>query len=151
MRGEPLEPTDVTGPLEWALANLRGPMEEARAQFTYDSLPIVRADGTQLAQVLQNLIGNAIKFRRDVTTVIHLGVAQTPDEWRFWVQDNGIGIDLAFHDAVFEPFRRLRTSGDGGQGIGLTICKRILERHGGRIWVESELGKGSTFFFTLPK
>jgi PAS domain S-box-containing protein len=150
-RGEPIEFTDMSAPLEWALANLRQLIDETRAQVTHDPLPVVRADGTQMAQVLQNLIGNAIKFRRNAPPVVHLSVSQTPDEWQFRIQDNGVGIDPRFHEMIFEPFKRLPGSDETSRGMGLTICAKIIERHGGRIWLESEVAKGSAFLFSIPK
>ena len=151
-RGQPPGPTDCGPILELALANLREAMEESGATVTHDPMPTVLADGSQLLQVFQNLIGNAIKFRSDRPAEIHVGATRSEgkSEWLFSVRDNGIGIDPKFSERIFVVFRRLHTSREyAGTGIGLSICRKIVERHGGRIWVESELGQGSTFFFTV--
>jgi chemotaxis family two-component system sensor kinase Cph1 len=111
----------------------------------------VRADGLQLAQLFQNLIGNAIKFRSEAPLTIHVGAKRAEDAWLFSVKDNGIGIDPQFQERIFVIFQRLHTRDRyPGTGIGLSICKKIVESHGGRIWVESEQGKGATFYFTIP-
>ncbi len=108
-------------------------------------------DSTQLVQVFQNLIFNGIKFHNEEAPKIHIAAKKKASEWVFSVQDNGIGIDPQYSEKIFEIFKRLHTKEKyPGTGIGLSICKRIIERHGGRIWLESELGKGSTFYFTLP-
>jgi light-regulated signal transduction histidine kinase (bacteriophytochrome) len=126
-------------------------IEENNARVTHDELPIVMADETQLVQVFQNLIGNAIKFHSEEAPHIHVSAEKNKKEWIFSVRDNGKGIDPQYHDRIFVIFQRLQGKGEyPGTGIGLAICKRIIERHGGRIWVESEPGKGSTFYFTLP-
>jgi light-regulated signal transduction histidine kinase (bacteriophytochrome) len=109
------------------------------------------ADPTQFVQVFQNLIFNGIKFHNEEAPKIHIFATKQGIEWMFSVQDNGIGIDPQYSEKIFEIFKRLHTRDKySGTGIGLAICKRIVERHGGRIWVESELGKGSAFYFTLP-
>ncbi len=149
-RGDPLEPTDLSTPLDWALANLSPLVAESGAEIARDPLPIVDADPTQLAQVFQNLIGNALKFRREEPVVVHIGARQDGAGWRLWVRDTGIGIAAQYHTKIFELFKRVPGTQRAGRGLGLTICKKIIERHGGRIWVESEPGKGSTFFFWLP-
>jgi light-regulated signal transduction histidine kinase (bacteriophytochrome) len=135
-----------------AEGNLKKAIDEAGAVITYDQLPGVSGDETQLLQLLQNLIGNAIKFRKkDVQPRIHLSAERKGDEWLFGVHDNGIGIEPRFYDRIFAVFQRLHTREEfAGTGIGLAICRRIVERHGGRIWVESKPGEGSTFYFTLP-
>ena len=198
-----LIPTNVQELLDAMLTNLAVSIRESGAKVTHDPLPIVMADGPQLARMFQNLIGNAIKFRREgVTPEIHIGVEKIsgvrvqgsgvsgqetgrwkleaagpadmvemgvarqpvaahpslsdtrnldPDTWLFFVRDNGIGIEPEFGDKIFEVFQRLHTrEAYPGTGIGLAICKKIVERHGGRIWVESKVGEGSTFCFTLP-
>jgi PAS domain S-box-containing protein len=149
-RSKVFEPTDAGAALKWALANLRRAIEETGAIISSDPLPTVIADGTQLGQVFQNLIGNAIKFRSDRPRV-HLGVERKEAEFLFWVRDNGIGIAPQFRERVFVIFPRLHAVEEHpGTGIGLAICKKIVERHGGRIWVESEPGEGATFYFTIP-
>ncbi len=150
-RGLELIPTDAGAALRRALDNLHATIQETGAEIPYGELPTVRADGTQLAQLFQNLIGNALKFRGEATPKVDVGACREEDCWRFSVRDNGIGIDSKFQDQVFEMFRRLHTHKQyAGTGIGLAICKKIVERHGGRIWVESEPGQGATFSFTLP-
>ncbi len=151
-RGNPLEPTDAHSALGEAIKNLAATIEENRAIITNDELPTVRADASQLLQVFQNLIANAIKFRRKDIPRVHVSAQDHGHEWVFSVRDNGIGIDPQYADRVFLIFQRLHTRQEyPGTGIGLAVCKRILERHGGRIWFESEPGKGSTFFFAIPK
>jgi chemotaxis family two-component system sensor kinase Cph1 len=113
---------------------------------------VVSADPAQLSMVFQNLIGNAIKFRRNEPPYIHISSEKVDGMWKFAITDNGIGIDPAFNDRIFEIFQRLHTREEyPGTGVGLAIVKKIIERHGGKIWVESEIGKGSTFYFTLPE
>jgi PAS domain S-box-containing protein len=152
-KGRPAQPTDANGALAAALTSLRGSIENASAAITRDELPTVHADPTQLAQVFQNLIGNAIKFRHpDRSCQIHVCARKEADHWVFSVRDNGIGIDPKQRDRIFVIFQRLHTRDKyPGTGIGLSICKKIVERHGGRIWVESKAGEGSTFCFTLPQ
>jgi PAS domain S-box-containing protein len=151
-QGKTPEKVDSHAVLGEALRNLSTAIEENRAIVINDDLPIVRADATQLLQLFQNLIGNAIKFRSGESPRIQVSACDLGREWRFSVKDNGIGIDPQFADKVFVIFQRLHTRQEySGTGIGLAICKRIVERHGGRIWFESEPGKGSTFYFTLPK
>jgi light-regulated signal transduction histidine kinase (bacteriophytochrome) len=109
------------------------------------------ADSTQLVQVFQNLIINGIKFHSEKSPEVHISAENKAKEWVFSVRDNGIGIDPQYSEKIFEVFKRLHKKEEyPGTGIGLAVCKKIVERHGGRIWVESELGKGSTFYFTLP-
>lgn len=150
--GKPLASTDANSALQRALANLRLAIEDSGAQVQCDALPTVMADITQLTQLLQNLIGNAIKFRGEAVPQIRLSVATEDKEWLFRLQDNGIGIDAEFAERIFVIFQRLHTKEQyPGTGIGLAICKKIVERHGGRIWVESKPGSGAAFCFTLPK
>jgi chemotaxis family two-component system sensor kinase Cph1 len=142
---------DANLALEKALANLKGRIHESQAIITVDPLPIVMADKTQLMQLFQNLIGNAIKFRGKATPTIHISAQRQENEWLFSVADNGIGIDPRFSERIFVIFQRLHTRDEyPGTGMGLAICKKIIECHRGRIWVESELGKGAVFYFTIP-
>jgi len=152
-RGKELRLVQAQGALDRALINLRASLEASGATITHDALPEVTADDTQLTQLLQNLIGNAIKFRkRDEPPRIHVGAQDAGDEWRFSVSDNGIGIEPQYFERIFMVFQRLHTRDEyAGTGIGLAICKKVVDRHHGRIWVESVPGKGSTFVFTLPK
>ena len=122
-----------------------------KVTISHDPLPYVMADPTQLIQVFQNLIFNGIKFKSEEAPKIHASAEKKASEWIFSVQDNGIGIDPQYSGRIFEIFKRLNSREKYSEtGIGLAICKRIVDRHGGRIWVESKLGKGSTFYFTLP-
>lgn len=149
--GNPPSPTDVGRVLNQVITNLHLAVDESGAEITNESLPEVEADATQLVQLLQNLIANAIKFRGKRPPRIHVSVQKDGQYWVFSVQDNGIGVDLDFADRIFTIFQRLHTREDyPGTGIGLAICKKIVERHGGSIWVKSESGEGSTFYFTLP-
>jgi PAS domain S-box-containing protein len=150
-RGREFAPADCGVVLEQALQNLQVAVDESGAQVTHDSLPIVECDRAQITQLFQNLVGNSIKFRSAQPPRIHVGVERRPSEWVFSVKDNGIGIDPQYADRVFEIFQRLHTRSEyPGRGVGLAIAKKIVERRGGRIWVESKLHQGATFFFTLP-
>ncbi|MFB2769959.1 ATP-binding protein [Pelatocladus sp. BLCC-F211] len=151
MQAIEFELTDVETALERALTNLRKRISETGAVITHDDLPTVMADGTQLMQLFLNLIGNAIKFRSDKAPEIHIGASRLEEEWLFSVRDNGIGLDPQFSDRIFVIFQRLHTRDEyPGTGMGLAICKKIIECHRGRIWVESQLGEGATFYFTIP-
>ena len=151
-RGKPLEPTDCHAGLGQAIANLSMAIEENHAIVTSDELPTVMADALQMVQLFQNLIGNAIKFKGEELPRIHVSVQDKGNEWVFSVKDNGIGIEAQFDDKIFVIFQRLHSREKyAGTGIGLAICKKIVDRHGGKIWVESELGQGSNFYFTIPK
>jgi PAS domain S-box-containing protein len=146
-----LKPTDCAGVLDQALANLKAAIEKSGAVVTHDPLPTVMADNSQLVQLFQNLIGNAIKFHVEEPPRIHVSAEQKGNEWAFFVRDNGIGIDPQYAERIFVIFQRLHTREEyPGTGIGLAICKKIVERRGGRIWVESQPGIGSTFYFTIP-
>jgi light-regulated signal transduction histidine kinase (bacteriophytochrome) len=149
-RGKPFEPVDSEFILKQALTNLKMAIEESGVQISHDSLPSVMGDGSQLVQVFQNLIGNAIKFRDEKPAQIHISVESKTNEWLFSVRDNGIGIDPQYQERIFAIFQRLHGKQVPGTGIGLSLCRRIVERHGGKIWVESEPGKGATFYFTIP-
>jgi light-regulated signal transduction histidine kinase (bacteriophytochrome) len=151
-KGKELVPVSLEAPLKRALTNLRTAIEESGATVSADALPTVEADEVQLAQVFQNLIGNALKFRGKAAPRIHVGAAEQAGEWQISIADNGIGIEPQYFERIFMLFQRLHAMGEyPGTGIGLAICKKVAERHGGRIWVSSTPGAGSTFHFTLPK
>lgn len=146
-----LEEVSVQSALDRALANLQQQIEEKNARITQDAMPTLKVDGVHLTQVFQNLIGNAIKFQRDEAPEVHIGVEHKGDEWEFYVRDNGIGIAPEHLERIFRIFQRLHLASEyPGTGIGLAICKKVVERHGGRMWVESISGQGTTFYFTLP-
>jgi len=150
-RGQPFKPTPTEAVLERVLANLRLAIQEAGARITHDPLPVVSADDSQLVQLLQNLISNAIKFHSPDTPRVHIAAEPRGASWSFSVRDNGIGIEPRHLQRIFGVFERLHPSTEySGTGIGLAICRRIVQRHGGRLWVESEPGRGSVFIFTLP-
>jgi len=149
-RGKPFEPTDCMTVFEAAIANLDVTIRESSAEVTSDPLPPVMADGGQLVQLFQNLIDNAVKFNGEEPPRVHVSVEQKGDEWVFSVRDNGIGIDSQYLERAFMVFQRLHSGKYRGTGIGLSIGKRIVERHGGRIWLESQPGKGTTVHFTIP-
>jgi PAS domain S-box-containing protein len=150
-RAREFEPTDCESLLDQVIFNLEIPIKENKASISYGNLPVIMADSTQLAQVFQNLISNAIKFHSEKTPEIEISAKKKANEWLFSVKDNGIGIEAKFSDRIFEVFKRLNKREEyPGTGIGLSICKKIVERHGGRIWVESVPGEGSVFYFTLP-
>jgi PAS domain S-box-containing protein len=136
-----------------ALKNLSGTIEESGAVVTHDALPVITTDDTQLAQVFQNLVGNAIKYHGTAVPAVHISaIRENPEEWTFSVRDNGLGIEPQYFERIFILFQRLHGRMEfKGTGIGLAICKKIVEGLGGRIWVESQLGKGSTFYFALPQ
>jgi PAS domain S-box-containing protein len=137
--------------LNQALSNLQNLIEQSGAVVTRSQLPGVKGDDIQLTQLFQNLIGNAIKFSRDRAPRIHVAAEQRGDDWVFFVRDNGIGIEPEYFERIFSIFQRLHDREKyPGTGIGLAICKKVVERHGGKIWVESEPGSGSTFYFTIP-
>ena len=149
-RNEPFRPTDVQAVVDRALVNLQPVIEETDAVVTCDSLATVHGDEAQLVQLFQNLIGNGIKFRGDRSPRIHISARRDGSRWEFAVRDNGIGIEKQYWDQIFVIFQRLHKRQDyPGTGIGLAICKRIVERHGGQIWLDSESGQGTTFRFTL--
>jgi len=145
------EPTDCNVALDRAVSNLRVAIEDIGAKVTRYRLPIVTGNPSQMIQLFQNLVSNAIKFAGDRPLEIHIGATREESEWKFYVKDNGIGIEPPYFDRIFRIFQRVEaTRGRSGTGIGLASCKKIVEHHGGRIWVESEPGKGSIFFFTVP-
>lgn len=150
--GKPFEPTNLEKTMDLVLQNLSASIADSGAIVTYDKLPVIVADGGQLVQVFQNLIGNAIKFHGKEPPRIHVSAKDKGTEYQFSVSDNGIGIDPQYFDHLFRIFQRLHTREEyPGSGIGLAICKKIVERHGGHIWIESQVGKGSTVYFTLNK
>jgi PAS domain S-box-containing protein len=150
-QGKVPEPVDANAVLGDALTNLSISIAESQAIINHEELPVVRADRSQLMQVLQNLIANAIKFHGAALPVISISARDLGHDWLFSVKDNGIGIDPRYADRLFTIFQRLHTRQEyPGTGIGLAVCKRIVERHGGKIWFESESGQGTTFLFTLP-
>ncbi len=152
-KGKELRDVSGEAALEQALLNLQGAIQESGGEVTHDPLPSVVADGAQLVQLFQNVVGNAIKYRSADLPRVHVSAKKNGgNEWIFSIQDNGLGIDPQYFDKIFVMFQRLHGRQEfSGTGIGLTVCKKIAERHGGRMWVESELGKGSTFYFTLPE
>jgi light-regulated signal transduction histidine kinase (bacteriophytochrome) len=149
-RGRPFEAVDMGAALAQALATLEVAVREAGATVTHDPLPTVHGDAVQLGRVLQNLLGNAMKFKGDQPPTVHVSAERHGDVWEFAVRDNGIGVRAKDLDRLFVIFQRLHGEVYPGTGIGLALCKRIVERHGGRIWAESTSGAGSTFRFTLP-
>lgn len=144
-------PVDCNEVLSEALRNLRLTLEEQAATVTSAPLPVVLGDRTQLVQLFQNLLGNGIKFHGDTPPRVQVTAEPNGSRWKFAIRDNGIGIESQYAETVFEIFQRLHPSDIyPGTGIGLAICKRIIDRHEGRIWFESTVGQGTTFFFTLP-
>ena len=151
-RRAPLSPMKIEDALHSALQNLRYVLDESRGSVTFEEMPSIVADEQQMTQLFQNLIGNALKFQVEEAPRVEISAALKGNEWVFSVRDNGIGIDPKYKDRIFEIFQRLHTREEyPGTGIGLAIAKKIVERHAGRIWVESEPGKGSTFYFTIPR
>ncbi len=149
--GKPFVQIDCTAVLNRTLSSLRLTLEQSGTEVTHDTLPKVMADPIQLNQLLQNLISNAIKFHGKEKPHIHISAERKEKEWVFSVSDNGIGIPAEHGERIFEMFQRLHHKKEyPGTGIGLATCKKIVDRHGGRIWVKSEIGKGSTFYFTIP-
>jgi PAS domain S-box-containing protein len=147
---QPIDTVDLNGILEKVTQNLKVTIQENGAAVAWDSLPIIRAHPAHFVSLFQNLIGNAIKYRSAEPPRIHVSVQENGGQLRFSVTDNGIGIAPEYHDKIFVPFKRLHDRKIPGTGIGLAICQRVVERYGGKIWVDSQVGRGSTFFFTLP-
>ena len=150
-RGAALVPTDTNVALDAAVASLKLAIQESTGAVTHDRLPTVPADPGQLEHLFLNLVSNALKFRGPEPPRVHISAARADGAWAFRVQDNGIGIEPQYFDRIFVIFQRLHARADyPGTGIGLAIAKKIVERHGGRIWVESQPTRGTTFCFTLP-
>jgi light-regulated signal transduction histidine kinase (bacteriophytochrome) len=150
-RAKPVEPIDTAVLFDKVTRGLRGTIADNGAEVTHGDLPTVMADETQLGMVFQNLIGNAVKFRSERPSKVRVEARQANGMWEFSVADNGIGIDKQYSGRIFQMFQRLHERGKyDGSGIGLAIVKKIIERHGGRIWFDSVPGEGTTFFFTIP-
>jgi light-regulated signal transduction histidine kinase (bacteriophytochrome) len=150
--GRRFAPVELGAPLNAALHNLQFSIRAAKAVVTSDPMPTLPVDESQMVQLFQNLIANALKFRSERPLEIHIGARSEEGRWVFWVRDNGIGIEAQYFERIFQVFQRLHTRNKyPGTGIGLAICKKIVERHGGKIWVESQPDQGSTFFFSLPQ
>jgi light-regulated signal transduction histidine kinase (bacteriophytochrome) len=148
---QPLEQVDPEGALQGAVLMIDAAVRESGAQVTNDTLPSVLFDFAQLTLLFRQLLVNSIMFRGPEPPKIHVSATESGNEVQFSIRDNGIGIDPRYHEQIFGVFKRLHGREFPGTGIGLAICKRIVEQRGGRIWVESELGRGATFHFTIPK
>jgi light-regulated signal transduction histidine kinase (bacteriophytochrome) len=144
------ELVDLNQVIEKEIENLKTSIDESKAVVTHDELPTVRGHEAHFLQIFQNLISNAVKYRTTRPPRIHIAARLSEDAWLFSVADNGMGIDPAYHQTIFGVFKRLHGREMPGTGIGLAICQRAVERYGGRIWVESQIDHGSTFYFTLP-
>jgi light-regulated signal transduction histidine kinase (bacteriophytochrome) len=150
-RGKPFAPSDLNKVFADAVSNLDRAIDDNMAKVTADALPTVEGDAVQLTQLLQNLMGNAIKFRGAAPPAVHVAAEAKAGEWVITVSDNGIGIEPQHRERIFQIFQRLHERDKyEGTGIGLAVCKKIVERHGGRIWVDGTPGEGSTFSFSLP-
>jgi light-regulated signal transduction histidine kinase (bacteriophytochrome) len=145
-----IEPTSAESALEVVLDDLRGMIVESNAVVEAGPLPLLHMDRTSLIQLLQNLVANAIRYRSAASPRIQISARQEEGHWHICCSDNGIGIPAEFSERIFEPFKRLHGQEIPGSGIGLALCKKIVERYGGRIWVESIVGQGSTFHFRIP-
>ncbi len=151
-RGEMFMPVDAGAVVNRVVSDLSAQVAETRAEITMDTLPTVLGDEQQLTQLLQNLIGNALKFHGEAIPEVHVAAEQTDHAWEFSVADNGIGFEPEYAEQIFEIFQRLHGRGSyDGTGIGLAVCRKIVQRHGGRIWVDSLPGEGATFRFTIPR
>lgn len=151
-RGEMFTLVDVGAVVEGVVSDLSAQIAETEAEIACDGLPRLIADEGQLGQLLQNLIGNALKFRGEEAPRVRVSAEEQDHAWAFAVSDNGIGFEPEYGEQIFEIFQRLHSRGSyDGTGIGLAICRKIVQRHGGRIWVESRPGEGSTFHFTIPR
>lgn len=152
MLGKPFASVSMNTVVTKAVASLKASIDESQAEIMVGTLPTIDAYENQMTQLMQNLIGNAIKFHGSERPRVRISASESSESWVFAIKDNGIGFDPVYADKIFLLFQRLSTEKKyPGSGIGLAIAKRIVERHGGRIWVESEIGKGATFFFTAPK
>jgi len=150
-QGKAFAPVDTSEVLDQVVIDLRLDIEDSQAEITCDALPVVVADASQMTQLFQNLISNAIKFQSQDPPKVHVAALKKDDVWVFSVKDNGIGIEAQHTERIFAMFQRLHTQDEyPGTGMGSAICKRIVERHGGNIWVQSEVGMGSTFYFSIP-
>jgi len=151
-KGQEFEKVECSAILEMAVANLQVAIQENQALVHSDPLPIIKADSSQMIQLFQNLLSNAIKFRSDKSPEIRISVTDQNKFWQFTVRDNGLGFDMKHQERIFVIFQRLHTREKyPGSGIGLAICKKIVERHQGRMWVDSLPGQGTAFHFTIPK
>jgi NO-binding membrane sensor protein with MHYT domain/nitrogen-specific signal transduction histidine kinase len=151
-QGRSLQPVDTRRAFDAARENLHKAIEESGVIVSVGALPVIQADATQMTQLFQNLLGNAVKYRNEHAPSIHVDAKPDEKSWLFSVEDNGIGIEPQYFERIFQMFQRLHTREKySGTGIGLAICRRIVERHGGRIWVESAPGRGSTFLFAIPR
>lgn len=151
-QGEPrMEPVDTQQSVSWAINNLERSLEESGGVVEANNLPTIMCDPISIAPIFQNLISNAIKYRSSEPLRIRIAAEPSEGEWTFSVSDNGTGIDPKHHEIIFGLFKRLHPNRNSGTGIGLALCKKLVEKGGGRIWVESELGKGATFKFTVPR
>jgi PAS domain S-box-containing protein len=151
-RSRPFTPTSFVDVFNDVVAMLESSIHDAGGQVTCDELPVVMGDRSQFVQLMQNLIGNGLNYHADKSPHVHVSAERSGNEWMFSVRDNGIGIDPKYYERIFEIFKRLHDQKEyPGTGIGLAVCRRVVNRHGGRIWVESEPGKGSVFYFTLPE
>jgi NO-binding membrane sensor protein with MHYT domain/nitrogen-specific signal transduction histidine kinase len=151
-QGRSLQPVDTRRAFDAACENLHKAIEESGVAVSVGPLPVIQADATQMTQLFQNLLGNALKYRNEHAPRIHVDVRAAEKSWLFSVEDNGIGIEPQYFERIFQMFQRLHTREKySGTGIGLAICRRIVERHGGRIWVESAPGRGATFLFAIPR
>jgi len=147
---KPFEKTNLDDALDGALGNLKVTIGEKGARITRDPLPSVMCDPVQMERLFQNLVGNAMKYCQN-TPEIHISAEKKKDEWIITIRDNGIGIDPKYHEQIFGIFKRLHRRDEySGTGIGLAVCKKTVERHGGKIWVDGKLNEGSTFYFTIP-
>ena len=150
-RGKPFQPVNCEAILERVLASLKLAMSESGTTVSHDPLPAVIGDELQLGQLFQNLLANAIKFHGEGPPLIHISAERNGNAWTFSIRDNGIGIAPEHTERIFLIFQRLHSREEyPGTGIGLAVCKKIVERHGGRIWVNSQPGNGATFLFTIP-